>query len=111
MENTAICPNCHTENIPLTDFYCPQCGAQLRIKPASTSTVTEILLYIGSLLLPPLGFWWAFKYFRIPDPRAKRIAVVCVVLTIISLIVSYFLFQGFMTNVNNQINSTSSLGF
>lgn len=111
MEDTAICPNCHTENIPLTDFYCPQCGAQLRLKPASTTLFTEILLYIGSLFLPPLGFWWGFKYYRIKDPKAKKIAMVCVILTIISLVATYFLWQSFTANLNQQINSQINTDF
>ena len=111
---TTTCPKCYATDIPLNAYFCPQCGAQLRIKPSSTSTFTQISLYVGSLLLPPLGFWWAYKYYRIPDGKGKKIALICAIITVVSLALSFIFFKSFSNSVSQQINSqinNTNLGF
>ncbi len=46
------------------------------------------MYYAGSLLLPPLGFWWGWKYLKQPDAASKRIGIISIVLTAISFIVT-----------------------
>ena len=99
------CPKCFATEIPLDAYFCPKCGAQLRTKSFSTSRLTQAGLYLGSLLLPPLGLWWAFKYYRIPDGKGKKIAIICSVLTIISLLIAFYLWQIFTAGITQQINS------
>ncbi|MBI3980924.1 hypothetical protein HY345_02910 [Candidatus Microgenomates bacterium] len=110
MSETLTCPNCRISNVPLESFFCSNCGTQLRIKPISTSFGSQFLLYVGSLLLPPLGFWWGFKYSRINDPQAKKIAIWCVVLTVISLLVSLYFFLGITSGINSAINTQLNTG-
>jgi predicted amidophosphoribosyltransferase len=81
------CPQCHTPVRP-TDFFCSNCGKKLKAKPLSTTIATEIMYYIGSLALPPLGYWWGIKYLKQPDAVSKRIGILCIVITTISFIVT-----------------------
>ncbi len=46
------------------------------------------MYYIGSLVLPPLGYWWGIKYLRQPDAASKRIGIITIVLTTVSFIVT-----------------------
>jgi len=81
------CPQCHTIVRP-TDFFCANCGKSLKAKPLPTSLATEIMYYIGSLVLPPLGFWWGIKYLKQDGTASKRIGILCMVITTISFIVT-----------------------
>ncbi len=66
------------------------------------------MYYVGSLLLPPLGFWWGIKYLKQTDAASKRIGILCMVFTTISFIVTSIVAVDYMNKisaaVNNQIN-------
>lgn len=68
----------------------------------------EALYYAGSVFLPPLGLWWGFKFLKVAEARAKRIAIVSIVLTFLATFVSTLLivkfFQGVSAQVNQQMN-------
>jgi hypothetical protein len=98
-----ICPKCHTAVRP-SDYFCFNCGANLHPKPLSTDIATEIMYYAGSILLPPLGFWWGIKYLRQPDAASKRIGILCMVLTTISTIVSSIWLVNYFNKLNSQVN-------
>jgi len=97
------CPTCHTIIRP-TDYFCFNCGKNLHEKPLSTNRTTEFLYYFGSILLPPLGFWWAYKYYKQTDGDSKRIALICAILTIVSVILATMWSIQIMDKVNIQIN-------
>src|ERR1700690_2123516 len=59
----SVCPMCHIQ-VRLTDYFCYNCGKNLHPKPLSTSIEIQILYYVGSLVLPPMGFIWGFRYIR-----------------------------------------------
>lgn len=98
-----ICPVCHVTVRP-SDFYCYNCGKNLHEKPAVITPVTEILYYIGSLILPPIGLWWGYKLFRQNDARNRRIGIVCVAITVISTIVVTYWTMNIFQTVNSQVN-------
>lgn len=98
-----LCPTCHTVVRP-TDYYCFNCGKNMHEKPLQTGLVTEIMYYAGSLLLPPLGFWWGFKYLKQDDPVSKRIGVICIAITVVSVLVAARWTMQFMNSVNTQVN-------
>jgi hypothetical protein len=99
-----ICPQCHIAVRP-SDFFCFNCGKNLKPKLLPTGIGTEIMYYAGSILLPPLGYWWAAKYLRQPDAASKRIGVVSIVLTTVSLIVSTVLLVGYINKLNSTVGS------
>ena len=104
-----ICPQCHVPVRP-TDYFCANCGKSLHAKPLSTSLTTEIMYYIGSLLLPPLGYWWGFKYLKQPDAVSKRIGIIIMVLTTISFILTSLWAVEYINKLNatlgGQLNGT-----
>ena len=92
-------------------YFCPYCGKKL-INPPIT-ILTEIGIYLISIFLPPLGLWPAFKYLLQKDKKAKRVATIAIILTIISSIITIWIsiisFNGLMKTVNAQLNSTPDL--
>lgn len=56
-----------------------------------------------SLLLPPLGVIWTFKYLRSQNNQPRKVAYIALGLTIFSLIVGTWLTIGFFNNINRQV--------
>jgi hypothetical protein len=99
-----ICPQCHVAVRP-TDFFCYNCGKNLKPKLLSTTLTTEIMYYAGSLVLPPLGYWWGIKYLKQPDPASKRIGILCIVITTISFIVTSIWAVDYINKINATVSS------
>lgn len=97
------CSRCHTTVRP-TDFYCYNCGLNLHTPPPSTSILRQMLLYIGSVLLPPIGLWWGFKYLKEKDSTSKTVGIICILLTIASLLLTLYLTTLFMNMITSQLN-------
>ena len=112
MTNDLKCPYCGAP-IDAGFYFCPNCGKQLRIKPTQTSVMSQIGVYLLSFFLPPLGLWPAYRYLRQSDRKAKTIGWIAVALTVISLVLAVWLFQGFINylnqSINSQLNSTNLL--
>jgi len=106
------CPKCHSVVDP-TDFFCSTCGKKLKAKPLSTSLLTEILYYFGSVLLPPLGIWWGIKYLFQPGAASKRIGIISIVLTIVSFTLTSVLAVDFVNTMyatyKTQLNTVQEL--
>ena len=98
------CPQCHVAVRP-TDYFCYNCGKILHAKPLSTSLTTEIMYYIGSLLLPPLGYWWGIKYLLQQGAASKRIGIIIMVLTTISFIITSIFAVDYITKIQATVNS------
>lgn len=63
--------------------------------------------YIFSIFLPPIGFYYFFKYFFVAETsdNNRKTAVICLILTIVSLILSIWvtkLFIGQFAPENSQ---------
>ncbi|OGM28199.1 hypothetical protein A2801_04185 [Candidatus Woesebacteria bacterium RIFCSPHIGHO2_01_FULL_41_10] len=101
-----VCLQCH---IPVreTDYFCFNCGKALREKPKPVSIVSQVLLYTGCLFLPPLGFWWGYKYLKQGDETSKRIGIVAIVLTFIALILGLVVANNLMKEVTRQVNDAT----
>lgn len=88
----SFCSKCKAPVQP--EFYfCPQCGKSLKPKPISTSLANQIVAYAVSLLLPPLGLYYTYKYFKLHTNSGKIIAWITIILTVLSLIWSLILFK------------------
>jgi hypothetical protein len=117
---TAICPVCHAPILP-TYYFCPNCGAKLSAaKPLSTSLLTQLWIYLFSIVLPAMAFlgikyWPGMAYLRSPDWEKKQIGIVAIVLMVISTVVltwwGIVWFEGFMSASTGGLMGGSSLGF
>jgi len=103
MEPQLNCPSCK-QNIALSDYFCPNCGKKLKEKPQSTTILRQIFIYLLSILLPPLGLWPGIKYLKQKDGKSRMIGFIAIVLTIISIVITAWLYLGFMKNLNQQLN-------
>lgn len=99
-----LCPKCHVP-VGISDFFCRNCGQNLKPTPPSTTLTAQIELYGKSLLLPPLGFIWGFKYLRQPDTKSKLVGLITIVMTIAVLIFIVVSTVKLINTVNEQVNS------
>lgn len=80
------CPSCHVAVRP-TDYFCFNCGANLKPVPPSLSIGKQLMLYIGSVILAPFGIIWGWRYLRQPNSKSKIVGTIAIVLTLITLTV------------------------
>jgi hypothetical protein len=78
------CPACHLDVQP-DFFYCPYCRKELREKPVDTGVWAQIKLYMISVLIPPFGLPFTFKYLKSPDGKTRSIGWISVILTAAAL--------------------------
>ncbi len=98
-----VCKKCGNQ-VKLTDNYCSNCGLVLREQPIGAGK--QLYMYAVSVLLPPLGLIWTFKYFRSQDKSQRFVAVVTLVLTVIATVATVWLFMGFLQTLQQQLNAT-----
>lgn len=107
-----ICPDCKAEISPTANF-CPTCGKKFRDGPAVIGVGRQISIYALSVLLPPLGLWPGFKYLFHKDKKAKIVGIVAIVLTIVSIVLSYWLtmkmFGGSLDQLPTQLDALKEL--
>lgn len=99
----SMCPSCHILIRP-TDYFCFNCGKNLKPKPLSVSLSQQLIIYISSLLLPPIGIIWGIRYLKESNATAKVIGVVAIVITTVVLIICVYAIIGAINTVNEQVN-------
>lgn len=99
-----VCIQCHTTVRP-TDYFCFNCGKNLREAPPSVNAQTQAIYYIGSFFLPPMGVFWGIKYLRQKDDISRRIGMICIGLTVVSLLYATVQTMRIVGQINTQINS------
>ena len=80
-----VCPSCRAL-VSADMLSCQACGKPLKSNSAEISVPRRIFVYVISVLLPPFGFWYAWKYLRQQDKQSRIIGWVTIVLTIVSII-------------------------
>jgi len=111
MEDVLVCPQCHVSVQP-TDYFCSNCGKNLKQKLSSVSISSQALLYVGSLLLPPMGFIWGFRRLREEGRTQKIIGMITIGLTVVSLVYSIVVVVDVINSANAQLNQQmQGLGF
>ena len=103
-----LCPSCHIEVRP-TDYFCFNCGKNLQEKPPSITVESQILLYLGSVFLPPMGIIWGLKYLRRPDQKSRTVGWVAVILTLVCILLYAKWIFGVMDTVNKEVNQFNSM--
>jgi len=101
MEQT-ICKFCG-QTVLSNYYFCPYCGKKL-IEPPITA-VKEISVYLLSIFLPPLGLWPGIKYLSQKNERAKRVGIIAIILTVISIIITVWLCIGMVGNISQSVTS------
>ncbi len=102
MEST--CSQCHV-TVRATDYYCYNCGKNLHPVPLRTDAGTLIALFLKTILLPPFGILWGFKYLRQTDDKSKIVGIATMVITVIEIILVIQWTIGILNGVGGQINS------
>lgn len=108
-EEISQCPQCQMILVPHTNF-CPNCGFHIVQQPQILSVGKQIWIYFVSLLLPPLGLIWTFKYFRSESQQLKRIAIIALTLTVVSVILTLWFTVGFFQSLQSQLSTYQNLG-
>ena len=104
----SLCPQCH-QTISPEWYFCANCGKNLKEKPPSTTWLAQTSLYLLSIFLPPLGLWPGMKYVRSSYPPARRVGIIIIVLTAVSLVVGFVILERWLSNAVQQATS-SDLG-
>ncbi|MFA6982189.1 MAG: hypothetical protein WC243_04175 [Patescibacteria group bacterium] len=72
------------------------------------------MVYLLSFLLPPFGLVPAIKYLRQPDRKAKNIGLAAIILTVVSLVMSFYISMKFINvfsgGINDQVGIYRNLG-
>jgi uncharacterized paraquat-inducible protein A len=108
MDEIVSCPSCH-QPIELIDFFCPKCGKKLRSRPLSISLSSQIVLYLKTLLLPPFGLIWGYRYFRQPDTSSKLIGFITIIITVVEIVWLTQVTINMINIANRQINQQIQL--
>jgi len=103
----SICRVCHTL-IPANAYFCPNCGAPVKEKGPSTDILVQIKIYLISFCIPPVGFWYGYKYLKQGDEASKRVAWIAMILTTVSLVGTIWLTVITLNAVSGQL--TGGLG-
>ena len=98
------CPTCSKAVIP-TDYFCPQCGKKLKDKAPRTTISRQIVVYAVSFFLPPFGLIPAIAYLRQKDSKSKKVGLVAIFLTILSILLSLWFATRFLKLFNQQLNN------
>jgi hypothetical protein len=115
MPQVAICPRCHFSVKP-EYYFCPNCGAKLTDAPLATDSMTQMLIYGFSIILPLIAYlaitkWPGIKYLRSQDEKAKQIGIIALGLLIVSSVIMFWLtyvwIQGY---IQSSVSNMSSLG-
>src|SRR3972149_5942773 len=102
------CPKC---KFPILEnyFFCPNCGKKLKNGPLPINIEKQIGLYLISFLVPPFGLLPGVRYLLQKDNKRRVVGVVCIVITIISLVLTAIVLNKMISDINKQLNSTVGL--
>ncbi len=100
MDEISLCPGCHVAVRP-TDYFCFNCGKNLRAAPPGTTPADQIKLYLGSVFLAPMGIFWGLRYLRVDNGRSKIVGIIAMALSVVTLI----LVTRYTVNLVNTLNT------
>lgn len=107
MDNTKeVCSVCH-QAVKEEYFFCPNCGHNLKEAVLPVSVLKQIGLYALAVILPPWGFYPEIKYILKNSPQAKRVGLITVLLTTLSMALMLWLI---FRELNVYLDQFSALG-
>ena len=95
MENELLCPVCRFK-VQNDWFFCPNCAKVLKEKTLVVSIPKQILIYLVSFFLSPLGLAWGLNYVRSQDKKVKTVGIISIVLTILSIVLVIIVSKNFI---------------
>ncbi|MBP6044935.1 MAG: zinc ribbon domain-containing protein [Microgenomates group bacterium] len=101
---TTPCSTCKFQ-ISSEWFFCPNCGKQLKEKVPVITVWKQILIYLVSFFLAPLGLGWGFKYIRSTDLKVRIVGLVAIFLTVVSVILLFYTFKSFADQYGKVLNN------
>jgi hypothetical protein len=104
MDEQPLCGVCHVQ-VRGTDYFCFNCGANLRTKPESFGAPMVGKIFAGAFLVPPMGIIWGIRFLRSSDPSVKTAGAVSVLLTSAVLIWLTLTSISLVNTINAQVNS------
>ncbi len=104
MSEVNNCPNCSYQLMPEW-FFCPNCGKVLKEKPITISLFKQVLIYLVSFFLAPLGMAWGLKYIRSKNVKTKIVGIICILLTVVSVSFMIYAYKNFMDQYMKTLNS------
>ncbi len=102
------CPACGMQ-IDLMFHYCPQCGKSLRELLLGISIIKQMYIYFVSILVPPFGLIYTFRYIRYPLMQVKIVGIVALVLTLVSLGIIVWVSIPFINQVQTAMTNFDTL--
>lgn len=63
--------------------------------------------YLVSLLLPPFGMYYVVKFLMQDDEAAKRVAWICLAITVGSVLATWWMAQTIFSSLGGQLQSVS----
>jgi hypothetical protein len=104
----SVCPYCKTL-APYSANYCSSCGKRLRQTIPSTSFSKQIIIYLVSFLLAPLGLFYAWKYLKQDDKISRTIGIIAIALTAISIALTVWTAFGLFDYIRQLLNVMAGL--
>ena len=111
MMDQQLCRFCNSP-VSANFFFCPTCGKKINEPPITVAK--QIGIYAISILLPPLGLWPGIKYVLQKDEKTKLVGIVAIILTIISSVITIWVFMNFMSGIGSSIgpiNQYQNMGY
>ena len=98
----AKCSQCHID-VRGSDYFCFNCGYNLKPKPPSTDFVSVMVLLLKSFILPPLGIYWGYSYIKQGDAKSKAVGFLAIAITVVMLILAFVWTKQFADTLNAQL--------
>jgi hypothetical protein len=108
MEGFMECSKCH-QQVNANDYFCPFCGNKIRNPPPSTTVGGIVWLLVKTILLPPLGFIWGYRYLKQDNSKSKIIGVAVILITLAELVYGIVSTVEMVDMANKQINQQIKL--
>jgi hypothetical protein len=98
------CPTCQTP-IQKEFNFCPHCGKKFHEPPQATGFGRQLVVYLVSFFLPPLGLWPGIKYLKQPDKKSRIIGWITIILTALSIVISVWLTMAMLEQYSKILDS------
>jgi hypothetical protein len=105
-----ICSTCKTPALTSANF-CSNCGKPLRKKPPSTTLSMQLIVYLVSFFLAPVGLLYAWKYLKQNDRESKIVGMVAIALTAIAVVIFFWTLKAMISIFNQTLRSLDGLGW